>query len=180
MTDFDSADALLRTGAGQLSRILGFEEAASAAWNEEDLAAMLRHQWSAPLAFDLKTVELSPPQQATREETLGGAAASEIKTFGDLFQHPHPPLALLKLAKDFFKAGAGSGTRRLPEQEVAYTFYLLTILVARLRLKKPITRLADDNLLAAIQWALRRQWLNAPARDLFVLAQEHLKAGPPP
>src|SRR5205823_4639641 len=98
-----------------------------------DRPDMLRHITAASLEAELKTT--------AGDGNLGPPAG--IKTFGELFQHPQPPLKLLQLVKDLFKAKAGAGANRRPEQEVAYLLYLLTIVTARLRLGILISSLTD-------------------------------------
>ena len=54
MANFDSLQAVFKSRAEQLSKIMSLDETTPDAWTEEDLPAMLRHQMSAPLEFDLR------------------------------------------------------------------------------------------------------------------------------
>ena len=176
MANFDSSAAVFRSDAQQLSQIMSWDEATPDAWNDQDLAAMLRHQLAAPLEADLSHLELPKSEAKTRDETLGKAASAQVRTFQDLFQHPQPPLALVKWAKDFFKQQAGTAASRRPEQEVAYLLYLLSILIPRIRLGTRISKLSDTELRKGIKWAVSRKWLNGPTRKLCVLGQRELRA----
>jgi hypothetical protein len=175
MANDDSLHAVFESSADQLSTIMNMGETLSDTWTEEDLPAMLRHQMSAPLEFDLSTVELSNSEKATREETLNAAAGAQIKSFQDLFQHPAPPLALLNWAKDFFKQQAGTSANRRPEQEVAYLMYVLSIVIPRVRLGTSITALTDADLRKALKWAASRKWLDAKTKEMCVLAKKALR-----
>ena len=67
-------------------------------WRPEDLAAIFTHQLSVPITYDLS--HLSP----ARTQQLCSLASSQgllLKSFADLFLHPHPPLELLELTKAF-------------------------------------------------------------------------------
>ena len=175
MANFDSLQAVFKSRAEQLSKIMSLDETTSDAWTEEDLPAMLRHQMSAPLEFDLSSIELSQSEEATRDKTLSAAAGSRIRSFQDLFDAPAPSLALLKWAKDFFKQQAGASAKRRPEREVAYLMYLLSIVTARVRLRTSITALSEAELLKGITWAAGRKWLDVKTKELCVQARKALQ-----
>lgn len=175
MENFDSSRAAFDSSAKQLSKLMSLDEAAPEAWGEKDLPALLRHQMSAPLKFDLSSVSQSESEEETRDQTLSDAAASQIRTFRELYEHPRPPLALLNWAKDFFKQQAGPSTKRRPEQEVAYLLYLLSILIPRVRLGTSITTLTDADLVKGLTWAASRKWLDAKTKELCVLAKKSLQ-----
>jgi hypothetical protein len=177
MQNVDPAQAVFRSDAEQLSKILSLNESTGDAWTERDLPAMLRHQLAAPLQLDLSSLELRPSEMATRDHTLKEAAGSGIRTFQDLLEHPRPPLAPLNWAKNFFKQQAGPSLPRRPEQEVAYVLYLLSILVARIRLQTRISKLSNADLLKGIDWAADRKWLDMKTREMCRLAQKALRAG---
>jgi hypothetical protein len=85
---------------------------------------------------------------------------------------------LLKLAKDFFKRQAGRGSERRPVEQVAYLMYLLSILVARIRLGKAITKLTDSELLQACEWGARQAWVHQEMRELLCQAAGCLPGQP--
>ena len=165
MPDFDSAAAVFKSSPEQLLKIMNLGEELPEAWKARDWPDMLRHIRTAPLEVELKA--------RIGDGNLG--ASDDIKTCGDLFEHPHPPLKLLQLAKDFFKEKAGAGANRQPEQEVAYLLYLLTIVTARVRLGVSISSLPDVELMPGVDWALNQSWLEESARTLCLRAREILE-----
>jgi hypothetical protein len=157
MPDFDSTAAVFKSGPAQLLKIMNLDKELPGAWKEPDRPQMLRHTMTAALEAELKT--------KVGDGNLGPSAG--IKTFQELFQHPQPPLKLLQLAKDFFKAKAGAGANRRPDQEVAYLLYLLTIVTARVRLGVSVSSLTDLELLPGLDWALAQTWLDRGSHQLF-------------
>ena len=177
MAEFNSSEAVLRSSTGQLAKIMNLDEGTPDAWSEEDLAAMLRHQLAAPLEFDLGGLKPTGSRAKERYKVLNEAAALGIRTFQDLFRHPRPPLAVLRITKDFFKVRAGPADERRPEQEVAYLIYLLTISAARARTGQTITSLSDSELLRGVEWAASRKWADEETVALFGMVREKLLAG---
>jgi hypothetical protein len=176
MANTDSSEAVFRSDARQLSKIMNLDEATPDAWTDQDLVAMLRHQLAAPLESDLSRLELRKSEEKTRDETLGKATSAQVRTFQDLFEHPRPPLALVRWAKEFFKQQAGASENRRPEQEVAYLLYLLSILISRVRLSTRISKLSDADLRHGLKWAVSREWLDEQTRKLCVVGQRELQA----
>ena len=163
MSESDPRQAALRSNAAQLARILDTSDAAQQSWLPEDLPDLLRHQWSAPIEFDLAEVP-----QKNRDKTLTGAVELRIQTFGDLLEHPGPSLALLKLAKDFFKDKAKGSKEGRQERQIAYLFYVLVILAARVRLGTAISSLSNAELEQGIKWAVGQSWVKGEPRKLLV------------
>jgi hypothetical protein len=174
MGHFDSQELVLRSSSGQLSRMIDLDAADRGTWSEGDLPAMLRHQLSAPLKLDLGRVKVKGISEESRRGILADAEGLRIATLEDCFQHSSPPLALVTLIKDAFKAQAGPSGQRRPEQQVAYVIYLLAILVARVRLGAAITKLADAQLLRGIDWAATREWVDEGTKVLLARAREQL------
>jgi hypothetical protein len=172
MTDFDSSEAVFRSDARQLSKIMNLDDLPNA-WIEQDLPAMLRHQLSTPLDFDLSSVEVKGAEAKAREKTLTGAAKERIKSFVDLLFHPEPPLELLKLSKEFFKKRTQDCKKESPEWKVAYLFYLISILAAGIHAPK-ISALTQDDLIKGVKWALDQKWMNEITRAVFAKAGERL------
>ena len=157
-SDPHSMAALLDLGAGD-ERI----------WNADELAAILRHQLSAPIQVDLANLEQRLASQ------LRLAAESQgllLKSFSDLLHHPNPPLELLKLTKDFAKACRLSREGPLP-REIATVLYFASIVVAMVRCHRRITRLDDAATRQGVEQCLAQSWLDAPTRQLF---EDGLKA----
>ena len=150
---------------------MDLDEATPGAWSEQDLPAMLRHQLSAPLEFDLSSLEVKGAEVRARDKTLTAAAKERIKSFGDLLFHPEPPLVLLKLSKEFFKKRTQDCKKDSSEWKIAYLFYLLSILVAGTRAPK-ISALTHGDLLKGVKWALGQKWVNERTRALLAKARE--------
>ena len=145
---------------------MSLDEATPEAWNDQDLAAMLRHQFVAPLEFDLGRVEMKSAEARKRDQALTAAAQAQIRSFEDLLFHRDPPLELLKLAKEFFKRRLQQYERDSPEWNVAYLLYLLSILAAGTR-AAIISTLTHDELLKGIKWALGAKWVDERTKSLL-------------
>jgi integrase len=171
MVKFDSSEAVFRSDARQLLKIMNLDEATPDAWNGQDLAAMLRHQLAAPLAFDLSSVEMEGAEARRRDRTLTGAAKERITNFEDLLFHREPPIELLILSKEFFKRRLQECKKDSPEWNVAYLLYLLSILAARDRASK-ISSLTWSELREGMKWALQRRWMNEKTRHFVELAAQ--------
>jgi hypothetical protein len=176
MADFDSSAAVFRGKPGQLLKLINLGKELPEAWTQRDRSAILRHQLSAPVAFDLKCLVLDLTEEQLRDKAFSDAAALGVKTFSELFQNTQPPLTLLKLGKAFFKEKAGPSSDRLPQQEVAYLLYLLSLAVARLRLNSSITSLTVPELLRGLDWAISQDWTDDSTRALFSQARDNLAA----
>jgi hypothetical protein len=173
MSQFDSA-AAVRTGrAGQLARLLATGEESARLWAPEELAALFRHQLSAPIAVDLGTLDA---RTAERVRTLSETQGLLLKSFRDLFQHPAPACELLALVKDFAKANLEDSARGLPK-EVATGLYYLSIAAALVRLDARITQLPDADLARGLAWAIGQPWLDDESRALLVAARARAEAG---
>jgi len=142
-------------------------------WQEADLPALLRHQLSAPLGFDLRTFPGSEAEERTRDESLAEAASASIKTFEDLFFRGDPPLRLLRLSKDFFKNRIQESPKDSRERRLAYLFYLVSILAAGERADQD-SRLSSGELRKALQWALTQKWVDEQTRALLLRAKADL------
>jgi hypothetical protein len=138
-------------------------------WDADELAAILRHQLAAPIQVDLNSLEAGA---APRLRMLTEAHGLLLKSFGDLLRHPHPPLELLKLTKNFAKALRLSRRGTLP-REIATVLYFASIVVALRRCRRRISRLDDAALRRGVELCLRQPWLDDSTRELF---QEGLQA----
>jgi hypothetical protein len=179
MTEFDSSTAVFSGKPEQLSRMVNLDRLPADAWKENDLPAIFRHQLAAALDFDLHSMKLSATSAKSRDEALATAGALQIVSFSDLFFHPEPPLKLLKLAKDFFKRQAGASEQRRPGEQVAYVMYVISVMVARIRLENRITKLKDREFQPAVQWCINRPWVDEPVKELLREAGGRLSVGPP-
>jgi hypothetical protein len=117
---------LLETDPHQLASLIGGDDdIGERIWNSDDLAAILRHQMTTSLQVDLAGVGSAAGR--LREEAAAGGLL--LKSFGDLLQHPHPPLGLLKMMKDFAKACRISPASTMPS-EISSVVYFASIMVA--------------------------------------------------
>jgi hypothetical protein len=146
-----------------LSELLDPSQLGKRIWRASELEAILKHQMSAPVGFDLGDMETG------RAKTLRTVSAAEgllLQSFKNLFSHPCPPVELLVLTKDFAKRHWGHPESLLPA-EIAKVLYLASIVVAMLRCHRRITSLKDRALKKGLEWAIGQQWLDEPTRSLF-------------
>lgn len=127
------------------------------------LAAVFRHQLSAPVEFDLGMVD---EMLAGKLRTLCAARGLLLRSLEDLFFHPNPPVELLELAKQFAKACHEHPESPLPP-DVATALYLTSIVVALVRCGRRITTLDDASLRSGIEWLISRNWIDDRLRELL-------------
>ncbi len=144
-------------------------------WSPGELAAIFRHQLASTVEFPF--VALSDPSAKSVQE-ICLAADPQIKTFGDLFEHPQPPLELLRMTKDYAKQCRARGESPIPA-EVATMLYVLSILVARTRRGQGISDLNDQSLHRLAAWAAEQSWIAGPIRRLLDAAQQVFDSGEP-
>lgn len=145
-----------------LARLLEAEAGGRAEWSAVDMAAILRHQLNAPLRADLGARNPNASKTLDTVSTAGPAPA----TFGELFAHPHPPIELLELAKDFGKALRLDSSCGVPA-EVATVIYYASIVAARVHLGRRISDLDEMALRQGVEWTLAQPWLDAALRVMF-------------
>ena len=167
MSDFDSSAAVFKSRANKLASLLSSGGEPSKLWRPEELAAIFRHQMSAPMVVDLGAFDA---RTALRLRTLSETQGLVLKSFGDLFHHPAPVLELLELVKDFAKANVDQPESGLPG-EIAAALYYTSIAAALVRLNTRITQLPDAALQAGLQHTLAQAWLDEPTRELLTQAQ---------
>jgi len=167
MAESDSSQAVFKSNAERLARLMKLDETTPDIWSKRDLVAMLRHQMAAPLHFDLSSVELNAAGAKARDENLAGAVKQRINSFKDLLFHPEPPLDLLRLSKDFFKRRVKTCKKGSPEWQIAYLFYLLSILAASAR-RESISTLTAAELRKGVRWVLAREWVDARTKAFVV------------
>jgi WD40 repeat protein/predicted Ser/Thr protein kinase len=132
-------------------------------WHRAELGSMLRHQLDSPLGFDLGN--FAPESKATLDASHS-TASTPLETFGDLLRHPHPPLGLLKVMKEFAKANRDNPESSLPT-EIATVIYFAAIVVALMRCGQRITELDDDALRGGVEWVIGQPWVDELTRSLF-------------
>ncbi|MBN2506200.1 MAG: hypothetical protein JXQ71_05850 [Verrucomicrobia bacterium] len=144
--------------------------AAGRAWGPEELRASLAYELDAPMAFDLGHLVEGDRRRLAR---LTAAQGLLLRSLRALFEHPHPPPELLRLAKDYAKSHSES-PQGSPPREVALVLYYLCIAAASERCGTRLTQLTATELRAGYGWALDRPWLEGVARTLLARAREHL------
>jgi len=143
--------------------MMGMDGDAERIWRPEELAAIFRHQLAAPVKFDMSNLDVG---MAKRLETVSVAQGLLVKSFGDLLQHPHPPVELLNLTKEFAKAVSTHPDSPVPA-DVARVLYFASIAAAMTRCGKRITRLDDASLRDGIRWAAELGWLDDDTLSLL-------------
>jgi hypothetical protein len=173
MSEFDSSAAVFKSRAKELSALLASGGEHARLWRPEELAAMLRHQMSAPMLVDLGGFDA---QTATRLRTLSEAQGLLLKSFSDLFHHPAPPVELLELVKNFAKANLDHPESGLPG-EIAAALYYTSIASALVQLDSRISQLPDADLQRGLRWTEQQSWLDEKTKSLLAQALKKLSAG---
>ena len=132
-------------------------------WRAEELDAILRHQLSAPVYFDMKNLDQG---LARRVEALCKGQGLLLRSFRDLLQHPNPPIELLEITKDFAKALAIQPHSPVPH-EIAMMLYFAAITAAMVRCQRRITALGNQELRDNLEWLDGQPWVDAETRHLL-------------
>ncbi len=143
-------------------------------WHDDELGPILIHQLDAPMAVDLAGIA---PDLTGRLHTLTSAEGQTLRSFADLLFHPHPPVELLTLIKDFAKTHLHQGHSPLPTPIVLLLYYA-SITAALLRSSRRISSLTDEQLLTGLQHLTALPWLDSRSRHLLEQGIHHLT--PPP
>jgi hypothetical protein len=166
MSESDSSAALLKSRAQQLSALMASGEERAPLWRPDELAAMFRHQMSAPVLMDLGSFD---PRTANQLKTLTAAQGLLLSSFADLFNHANPPLQLLQLVKDFAKTNLDHPESGLP-REIATALYYASIAAALVRLDKRISQLPDKDLQRGLNLTREQPWLDERTKSLLAEA----------
>jgi hypothetical protein len=146
-----------------LAKLMSLDANEVRVWQPDELGAILRHQLQSLLEFDLTTVDGEVTTQLT---TLANSEDLPLRTFGDLLRHPHPPLGLLKLTKDFGKLHRNDPASPLP-RDIATVLYFAAIVAALTKLGQRISQLDDQSLRVGVEWVIARPWVDESTRTLF-------------
>lgn len=157
---------MFKSRAQELSQLLAAGEERSRLWRPDELAAIFKHQFSAPMLVDLGGFD---PRTAARLKMLGEAEGLLLKSFSDLIHHPSPPVELLELVKNFAKANVDHPESGLPA-EVASALYYLSIAAALVHLDTRISQLPDADLERGLSWTRGQGWVDEQARQLLAQA----------
>jgi hypothetical protein len=173
MSDFDTSTAVYQSRAKKLASLMATGGERSRLWRPEELAAIFRHQMSAPMVVDLGAFDERTAQRLRR---LSEAQGLLLKSFGDLFQHPAPSVELLELVKEFAKANVDHPESGLPG-EIAAALYYTSIAAALVRLDRRISQLPDGDLQIGLKRTLAQGWLDEKTRELLGQALAKVSAG---
>lgn len=169
MPDSESS-AVSKSRAKELAALLASGEEHGRLWRADELAAIFRHQISAPMLVDLGSFD---PRTATRLKVVSEAQGLLLKSFSDLFHHAVPPVELLELVKDFAKANLDHPESGLPP-EIASALYYSSIASALLHLNKRISKLPDAELQRGLAWTGEQAWLDEATKKLLAAALEKI------
>ena len=173
MSDFDSSAAVFKSRAKKLATLMATGEERAKLWRPDELAAIFRHQMSAPMLVDLGSFD---SRTATKLRTLSEAQGLLLKSFADLFHHPAPPIELLELIKDFAKANMDHPESGLPD-EIAAALYYTSIAAALVRLDVRISHLPDADLQRGLRWTMEQAWLDEKTKELLAKALGKVSGG---
>ena len=170
MSERDYSEAALNSPPRRLAALLNSGSAAARLWRPQELAAIFRHQLSAPVLMDLGGFDVGT---AARLKKLTDSQGLLLKSFSELFHHPTPPVELLEMAKDFGKANMNHPESALPG-EIATAIYYLSIAAASVRLGERISKLPDADLRRGFSWVCAQDWIDAETKTLLMNASEQL------
>jgi hypothetical protein len=173
MSEPDSSAALLKSRATKLAALMATGEEGGHLWRADELAAMFRHQLSAPILLDLGSFD---PRTANRLRNLSEAQGLLLKSFADLFQHPSPAKELLETVKEFAKAHMDHPESGLPAA-IATALYYTSIAAALVHLNERISKLSDTDLQNGLRWAQQQSWLDENTKDLLAKASDKISGG---
>ena len=173
MSDFDSSASVFKSRAKKLASLLATGEERARLWRPDELAAIFRHQMSAPMVVDLGSFD---SRTATKLRTVSEAQGLVLKSFSDLFHHPAPVVELLEMVKDFAKANLDQPDSALPH-EIAAALYYTSIAAALIRLDTRISKLADADLQTGLRRTLKQAWLDEKTKELLAQALEKISSG---
>ncbi len=166
-------ESVFETDPRQVALLLDFDEGDDERlWQPEELAAVLRHQLSAPLKVDIVSISAGPAAQL---KTLVESQGLLLKSFGDLLHHPNPPVELLKETKQFAKTCRMSPNSPIPK-DVAAVLYFASIAVAMTRCRRRISALGNDELEKGFKWVLAREWVDENTKELITEAMDLVNA----
>jgi hypothetical protein len=176
MSDFDPAGSVFKSRPKALMALLAAREERGRLWRPDELAAVFRHQMTAPVMVDLGGFDAAT---AVKLKMLSEAQGLLLKSFGELFHHPSPPVELLELTKDFAKLNLDHSDSTLPT-EIAGALYYTSIAAALVRLDTRITQLKDAELRRGLRWTKEQPWIDQQTQQLMAKALEKLGPEPSP
>jgi len=145
----------------------------------EALQEALEHLLSVPIENALNQLPRELADKLRRRsaalEVVSRARKAGINTFGDLFKHPHPPVEMLKFAKEFGKAAIGHGKTIWPRgacEVLYYASYAAALVCWRDR----IGTLSNTDLKNGFRKLASRPWVTKEMKVLLEKAGARLSA----
>lgn len=132
-------------------------------WSSNELREMLEHQLATPLVSEQDRFAASA--HCSKDHVIELIAESACQTFGDLLQHNAPPVAALKMVKDFAKEAMADGDD-LP-RDVARVLYILAILRGQKLSGDRLTGLDDSIIVRETRRCLAFGWLSEHVRTML-------------
>lgn len=132
-------------------------------WRNEELRAILEWHLKNPQALHPRR-GLRPNSPHSQDFAL--AEKKNHKTLQELFDAWNTPLELLRQVKDFSKAQVEHPSSSWPA-EISRLVYYVAIAVAIVRHQTRITRMTDQHILRAFQWALAQPWITPWIHELL-------------
>jgi len=163
-------DRISSATAASLAKLFDVADPPLRAWRPEELASVYRYQMSAPVRFDLATLDASITPKL---KALAEAEGLVLRSFQDLLEHLNPPIELLELTKEFAKRNRSHPDSALPQQ-VATVLYFASIAAALVRHGRRISTLEDSALLEGFEWTQTQEWVDEPTRRLMQEGTESL------
>lgn len=139
-----------------------------ASWSAAELGAVLRDQLDAQWDMEWIAAANSGPKRH-----VSHGSVESFRSMANLFSAPHPPVLLLKQAKEFAKANYAHPESFVPP-EVSLVLYFAAIAAAEVRCRKRISRLDAKALRSGFEWALGRSWLDNRLKELISRAKASL------
>ena len=143
----------------------------------------LEHLLAAPIENVLNQLPRELADKLRQRSTTTGVVLSArqtgVNTFGELFQHPHPPIELLKFAKDLGKATVVQPQTVWP-REACEMLYYASYAAALVRGHGRIGNLGKADLLGGFRQLAARNWAMKEIRVLLEKAAQQLSANHAP
>ena len=167
---FDSA-TLDTQSIRRLARLLDLNEDEPSPWNDAQLAASFEHHLVTPLREKLHE---RLPRLTAGLLLMASEDQDPIVTLGDLFQHPYPPVEVMRAVKDWAKHCIQQNDESTPPQ-IASIIYLAAVATALVRCDQRITHSENTDLQVTFRQALGAAWLSRDVRRIFEEAMAQLK-----
>lgn len=165
----DEIDEILHCPLERLKRLLELPE--SPVWAPSDFRQILAHQLQSSAREELEIWAKDEHIDATRwSSTLDGLNGS----LREVLLRSDPPVAVLRLIKEFAKSHRSREVESHLPREVASVIYYAAISAALLRTNERITDLGTTALCQGLDWVLRQEWIDDALRPLFLQAAQRL------